>query len=449
MGTLVLQRRMQALAFAGLLLPHGAPETLILGTCWVISGRLLARETDRIVAVGTGAGSNAPELAAMRRVTRSEAFGAESRIFGASQWWMRHYEDRWRALRQHFLALRRRDDWKRLAAHHVVLVGAGAWATNQIVQSAMDTNSPATVLAIALPALIGLADFGLLGEEQWRLRQSVDFEAHMARLDEHLHQGTTPVGDRQLSSIAPSVDFQAVSYTYPASSAPAVHDFSLHVPAGTAVGIVGLNGAGKSTLLKLLQGLLASTTGHVLIDRVPVQAYAPDALPRALALMSQNPMRLPGSVEDNILLGLPRDEARLEHVRAVVGLTGPEWDQRSRAALDGDSLSGGQWQRVFLARAAYRALAGATLMVLDEPTSALDADSELAVLRGVLACGRSATKVVVSHRLNAIRECDHIVVLSDGQLVEQGPHAELMRRGGAYAELFALQSGAYTMALSS
>ena len=228
------------------------------------------------------------------------------------------------------------------------------------------------------------------------------------------------------------VAFDRVQFTYPAGQAPAVDITSLHVRRGEKIAVVGRNGAGKSTLFGLLAGTLATSAGTIeMADDVHVSI----ALQRAT--------RYPTTIEDNIRLGDP--EVDVDAALAVTGSDGALGATRLSEHI-GDpaegttQISGGQWQRVGLARAFGRR---ADLLLLDEPSAALDPESEAEFFRAALATPSVETVMLSTHHLANVRFVDRVIVLDAGRVVEDGSHADLMRANGLYARLFESQAKAY------
>ena len=257
--------------------------------------------------------------------------------------------------------------------------------------------------------------------------------------------------------------FEDVGFRYPSSDHWAVRHLSFSLLPGERVALVGENGAGKTTLTKLLARLYDPTEGRILLDGVDLREYDLDDLRHAIGVIFQDFVRYDMRFDENVGVG------EVEGVRAYLdaedstGNGGPP-DSIARAAEkslaasllprlpnsyrqmlgrrfdDGVDLSGGEWQKVALARAYMR---DAQLLILDEPTAALDARAEYDVfLRfNALMAGRMA--VVISHRFSTVRMADRIVVLTKGEIVEQGTHDELLVLGGLYAELFSMQAAGY------
>ena len=205
--------------------------------------------------------------------------------------------------------------------------------------------------------------------------------------------------------------------------------------------MVGPTGAGKSTLLALLLRFYDPDAGAVELDGVDLRRLELASLRRQIALVPQDPWMLDGTAADNVAFGRPgaiTDEleaaARAALVDRLINALPDGWD--TRVGEGGVRLSGGQRRRVALARAILR---DASVLLLDEPTSGLDAASERAVLDALDRAAEGRTVLAVSHRLGLAAWSDRVVVLDGGRVVEQGPPAELLAAGGAYARLWALQ----------
>lgn len=241
----------------------------------------------------------------------------------------------------------------------------------------------------------------------------------------------------------------SVSFAYPGTAQPVVRDFSLTIPRGQTVAIVGENGAGKSTLARLLSGLYLPDQGAVCLDGIDTRGTGMAAVTPRIGAVFQDflPFQLP--LRDNIAFGnagREPDPAALDRAAAQAGLTDfvaslPEgydtWLGRQFGERD---LSGGQWQRVALARAFYR---DADLVILDEPTAALDPRAEQALFDRFAELMQDRTAIMISHRLGSARHADRILVMDGGRLVEDGTHDALIAAGGLYASMFAAQAAWY------
>ncbi|MBM0206436.1 ABC transporter ATP-binding protein [Micromonospora sp. STR1s_5] len=244
--------------------------------------------------------------------------------------------------------------------------------------------------------------------------------------------------------------FEAVGYRYPGQERWAARHLSLTIGAGEVVALVGENGAGKTTIVKLLARLYDPTEGRILLDGRDLRDYDLDELRSRIGVIFQDFVRFDFTAGDNIAVGRIAAREDAERIKgaasraladAVVARLPSGYGQRlGRRFEDGIDLSGGEWQKVAIARAYMR---DAEVLILDEPTAALDAHAEAEVFErfGDLAAGRTA--ILISHRFSTVRRADRIIVLADGQVVEEGSHTELLAARGRYADLFELQAAGY------
>jgi len=257
-------------------------------------------------------------------------------------------------------------------------------------------------------------------------------------------------------ALTEGITLRDVSFGYPPDGEVVLDRVNLCLPAGAAVALVGENGAGKTTLVKLLTGMYRPTAGQILVDGVPLDDIDLAQWRARSAAAFQDFVRFELLAGETVGLGdLPRldDEAALDRAlnradaaSVVAGLPERLDTPLGRSFSGGQELSGGQWQRLALARGMMRDQP--LLLVLDEPTASLDAITEAALFERYLAARRQAAAsgaitVLVSHRFSTVRMADLIVVLGDGRVTASGDHASLMRAGGLYAELYELQARAY------
>ena len=236
-----------------------------------------------------------------------------------------------------------------------------------------------------------------------------------------------------------AVEWQEVSFRY-RPEMPVLRGVSLGVAQGTKVAVVGATGAGKSTLLSLLPRFFDPSAGSVLIDGVDVREYRLKSLRRQIAMVLQPPLVFPISVRDNIAYGRPgASDAEIEHAARLARIHDLVASlPQGYATVLGDtaSLSEGEKQRLTIARAILR---DAPILILDEPTSALDVETEAMVMEGIARLTQGRTTFIIAHRLSTVRSADLILVLRDGVIAEQGGFAELLRKGGVFADLYNTQ----------
>jgi ATP-binding cassette subfamily B protein len=243
---------------------------------------------------------------------------------------------------------------------------------------------------------------------------------------------------------------EGLGFRYPGTGRDVLRDISLSIRAGEVIALVGENGSGKTTLAKLLAGMFEPTSGTVRWDGRDLRDLSAGERRAHVGVIFQDFVRYQLSARENIGFGREEwldDQARIEASAGQVGV------HEHLAALPrgyetglgkefegGVDLSGGQWQRIALARALFR---GASFLVLDEPTASMDARSEHELFEqvGRMSAGRSV--LLISHRFSTVRDADRILVIHDGELIEQGTHDELIDADGHYAELFGLQARSY------
>jgi len=267
----------------------------------------------------------------------------------------------------------------------------------------------------------------------------------IARLGDVLNQPTEPgAGSRTaLPAIRGEVAFDGVKFRYGLEGPWTLEDIDLTIPAGTSLGIVGSSGSGKSTLTKLLQRLYVPQGGRILIDGVDIAQIDPAWLRRQIGVVLQENLLFNRSIRENIALSNPA--MPLEAVVEAATLAGAhEFIVRLPQGYDtpveerGSNLSGGQRQRLAIARAL---VTRPRILILDEATSALDAESEEIIQNNLKAMSAGRTVLIIAHRLSAVRQCDHLIALEAGHIVERGTHEELLRAGGRYADLHRRQTG--------
>jgi ATP-binding cassette subfamily B protein len=247
------------------------------------------------------------------------------------------------------------------------------------------------------------------------------------------------------------VCFENVTFTYPGSTEPAVRDVSFALEPGQSLALVGENGSGKTTLIKLLTRLYRPSSGRITLDGLDLAEWNPSVLRRRVGVIFQDFARYQLRVGENIGVGDVghfEDEARWREAAAlsmaapfVEDLPEGYQTQLGKWFRDGRELSGGQWQKIALARAFMRE--GADLLVLDEPTAAMDSRAEAEVFAQFRELAKDRMVILISHRFSTVRMADQILVIEGGRVLERGSHAELMQLGGHYAGLFSLQARGY------
>ena len=245
---------------------------------------------------------------------------------------------------------------------------------------------------------------------------------------------------RDPGTVKGAIAFEKVAFGYAAETL-VLRDVSFTIEPGQVVGIVGPTGSGKSTVLSLIPRFYDPAAGRVLIDGTPVDAFKLAALRAQVGFVLQETVLFRGTIRDNIAYGRPGATeaeviaaAKLANADEFIGKMPHGYD--ALVGERGDTLSGGQRQRIGIARALIR---NSPILILDEPTAALDTESEQLVIEGLERLMKGRTVIMIAHRLSTIRNANKIIVIKDGVVAEQGTSAELLARGGVYAELHRVQ----------
>jgi ATP-binding cassette subfamily B protein len=336
----------------------------------------------------------------------------------------------------------------------LVVAGGFALALADIAESARTGSIGLRSLAILLPMIAVTMSLGTVSLDDITLAWTLAGLPDVDRLEQEL--GTSVTGLDGLRSLdgrpAGRICFERVRFRYPNGAHDVLAGIDLELPVGTSTAVVGVNGAGKSTLVSLLCRLRDPTEGRITVDGTDLHELDASQWQRLVAVMPQDPVRYPFSAYDNVALGAleHRDDragveevARLSGFAEVVGRLAGGWDTVLSRELGGVELSGGQWQRLALARALFATRHGARLLVLDEPTAALDVRSEAAFYSRFLQITQELTTVVISHRFATVRRADRICVLDGGRITELGDHDELVAAGGTYAQAYAVQAARF------
>lgn len=449
-----------------------APIAILAG--WVVANQASSRWMERgFAAVRAEGAGDLRRAEYLRGVALGPEAAKEIRVFGLADWvgveyartWLRSMSAVWRARRAQVRTLALGTG--AVVSSHAVVVGALAW-------HAVHGHIGIGAVTVYGLAVLGMGELGFLGDPHWRVsraaslaEQLLDVErrllaenqrspssapAHASATGPVRPAGTSPV--RADPTGAPSgpveVRLQGVTFGYSPHAAPVLDHLDLHIPAGQSVAIVGENGAGKTTLIKLICGFYEPAAGKVLLDGQDLAMADLPAVRRRIGAIFQHFIRYELPLRDNVGFGAPAHlddhellEAALRDAGAGDLLTDlpASWQTvLAHGYPQGADLSGGQWQKVALARALVAVRAGAGLLILDEPTASLDVRAESELFDRFLALTRDTTTVLVTHRLWSVRRADRIVVLSGGRIVEDGDHDTLMALGGRYATMFRLQA---------
>jgi ATP-binding cassette, subfamily B, bacterial len=374
----------------------------------------------------------------------------EVRLFGVLDWLEARFRGEWEIVSSARLVPLR---WTSVRKASLLLAMTPAVACAFVVLAR--SGAGPRPLAVALQA--GVALFGLLFDQRQEDAYQVDFGLEALDVLRGLEtaiqpdagHGTAGAGERPRETIR----FEAIRFAYPGTERHVFDGLDLTITAGTSLAIVGGNGAGKTTLVKLLARLHEPQSGTIRIDGTPLDHFDPAAWRRRLAVIFQDFVRYELPAADNVGFGgveLLADERRRDAAAARAGALGivqrlpAGWaTPLNRQYTGGADLSGGEWQRMALARALFAVEAGAGILVLDEPTANLDVRAEAALFEDFLDLTRGLTTILISHRFSTVRHADRICVLEGGRVVEDGSHDDLITAGGRYASLFELQAARF------
>ena len=392
------------------------------------------------------------KVESINRIMGAFAYAKDLRLYCADRWLMPKYAG----------LLRERRQWKRKQMKHDVGVGAVTMA----VEAARQAAVYGFLIWGVLEGRVGADDFVLyvglalslsnaMSQIASSLRRLRENELSILDYRRMINMPDSRRGDGQnapeaMVRTAPEITFSHVSFAYPGAGEDTLKDVDIRIRPGEKVALVGLNGAGKTTLIKLLCGLYEPTGGEILLNGQPAAGWSLEAWYRLFSVVFQDIGVLPATIAENVAACPPEcaDRDRVKRCLEEAGLLGlveslphgMDTYLQKEMFREGINLSGGETQKLLLARAIYKE---APILVLDEPTAALDAiaENQLYLKYNELTKGR--TSLFISHRLSSTRFCDKILMLEGGRITEQGSHEELMEKKGAYYRLFQVQSHYY------
>ena len=369
----------------------------------------------------------------------------EVRLFGLADWVIdgfrarrrRLHELRWEATR-----LRERPViWSllvALTANVAVFWALGAAAADGRLTLGRLVTYASAAVSTSLLAFSGLS---------WALDGAAAPAAAVLRLREAMAKGGALISGGQIAAAgmpAREIRFRSVTFAYPNAAEPVLAGFDLTIPAGSSLAIVGVNGAGKTTLAKLLCRLYDPREGAIEADGVDLRDLDIEAWRSRVTAVFQDFIRFELTLRENVApWGAPDDVIQAALAEAGASGLASLDTVLARGYPGGTDLSGGQWQRIALARALCAVRLGAGLVLLDEPTAQLDVRGEAEIFERILAATRHTTTILISHRFSTVRHADRICVLERGRVVELGSHEELMALGGRYRTMFDLQASRF------
>jgi len=400
----------------------------------------------------------------LRDVTMGSVAAKEIRVFGSMPWLTSQHETVYHAFADPVARERRRIYFKPYLVYTAIALAAITWALVGLVTDAAGTGADPgglatgdmtlTQLTLGLQALIGAL---LMARDFPESDTSTQFGMNaltaLLEVEQTIREtdtaprGTTPV---PVGAPVETIEFRDLCFGYPGAEETVFDGLNLTLEAGKTTALVGVNGAGKTTLMKLLARLYEPTSGGIYVDGINIAQLDLAHWRRTLSVVFQDFVHYELTAADNVSFGAAFEVADREAVARAAAATGMlETLEDAPHGLDtvlargyagGIDLSGGQWQRVAIARSLYALEKGARVLVLDEPTAALDVRAEAEFFDRFVELTEGTTTLLISHRFSSVRRADRIVVIEHGRVVEQGSHEELMATPTHYRTLFELQA---------
>jgi ABC-type multidrug transport system fused ATPase/permease subunit len=368
----------------------------------------------------------------------------ELRLFGLADWTIERFTARRKLLFDRvYQATRLRE--KPLAWSLLLLAAANVAVFWSLADAAVDGRLDLSRLVIYAQVAVGTSMIAF-GGLNWALDGAAAPVAAVLRLEPAMAPAGAlaepgPAARPAHGLPARDIRFRNVTFAYPRSDRPVLEGFDLTIPAGSSLAIVGQNGAGKTTLAKLLCRLYDPQSGTIEVDGASLRDVDVGAWRSRVTAVFQDFIRFELPVRDNVApSGAPDDVVLAALAEAGAGGLAALDTPLARGYEGGTELSGGQWQRIALARALCAVRQGAGLVLLDEPTAQLDVRGEAEIFDRILAATRHATTILISHRFSTVRHADRICVLEHGRVIELGTHDELMAQRGRYRTMFELQA---------
>jgi ATP-binding cassette subfamily B protein len=365
----------------------------------------------------------------------------ELRLFGLAGWTMDRFTARRTSLHElQYRATRLRE--RPLAWSVLVVIAANVVVFWSMASAAVDGSLDLGRLVTFAQSAVG-ASMIAFGGLSWAMDGAAAPVAAVLRLEPSMRAaGALPAGTRKADGLpAREIRFRDVSFAYPSGGLQVLDGFDITIPAGSSLAIVGPNGAGKTTLAKLLCRLYDPQSGSVEVDGVDLRDLDPESWRARITAVFQDFIRFELPLRDNVA---PRGAPEAVICAALADAGAAQLADLdtvlARGYQNGTDLSGGQWQRIALARALCAIAMGAGIVLLDEPTAQLDVRGEAEIFNRILRATRGRTTILISHRFSTVRHADRICVLEHGRVVELGNHAELMALGGRYRTMFDLQA---------
>jgi ABC-type multidrug transport system fused ATPase/permease subunit len=416
---------------------------LLIGAVW-ISTHWLLRESSSTTRLDDRIQAAQRRSEYTYRLAVDPPAAKEIRLFGLSEWSVGQFTESCRQLVElRWNAMRLRES--PLVWSVVLLGGLNLGLFWLLARDAEHGLIDLGEIAVYAQAAVGVAALAF-GGLNWALPPAAESVAMVEGLRRSMaEKGRLPDGHLGAGGLpSTAIELRRVTFSYPGRDVPVLDGLDLTIEAGTSIAIVGVNGAGKTTLVKLICRLYDPDGGGIEVDGTDVRDLAVASWRSRLAVIFQDFARYDLSVRANVApLGAPDDLIR-ESLREAGATSITSLDTvLAKGYDDGTDLSGGQWQRIAIARALCAIKQGAELVILDEPTAQLDVRGELEIFDRMLEATRGKTTILISHRFSTVRRVDRIVVIEGGRVVEQGSHDELMAAQGRYRTMFDLQASRF------
>jgi len=458
MGIAVMIRRWLTLASTYVLtLRFGWQIPTLVLAAWLPTRAWLRRDIMKVADVLMGKTRELRRSLYFRDVSMQPGIAKEVRVFGITGWFMRRFDEEWFTGMRSVWRARNRALAPMIGFSLFVgaVYGVAIWLIGRDILAG---DLGLEGLATLVPGLLSFAIAAEIDQNDLFLANALPaielLSAAPARIGGH--PSVVRAGGGRVAPDAPSLSlrFEDVTFSYPGNPNPVYAGLTLDVPVGRSLAIVGPNGAGKTTLVKLLARLYDPTAGRVLVDGVDLRTLDAAAWQRRIGAIFQDFVQYPLTARENVALGAMGDaEIDDEVIRRAIALAGADTvvdgfpdglDTVLTRAFDaGIDPSGGQWQRLALARALVAVEMGAGVLVLDEPTANLDVRAEAELFDRFLDLTRGLKTLLISHRFSTVRRADLIVVLDEGRITERGTHDELVALGGTYARMFEHQASRF------
>lgn len=376
---------------------------------------------------------------------------SELRLSGLTSFFITRWREYFIKDREQRMALERKTLPRNLGTviiENVVVVGILIWGAIQIIAGRLPIG-----YFVTLQRLVDGAQ-NSLSSVLWMVAAAAQDILNTNDFYNFLSLPIETAGSKKINhNASPRIEFKNIEFTYPLNTKPTLKDMSFVIEPGEHIALVGENGSGKTTIIKLLLGFYTPDKGQILINDIPLAELDPVEWYKQLGVLFQDfTVYSFTTLADNIWFGditkKPNQEAfesalkkadishlpsELEH--GYEQILGKSWGEKN-----GTNLSGGQWQRVGLARSFFRS---ANILILDEPTSAVDAKAEYEIFQQIAKNQKDKTTIIISHRFSTVRRAKTILVIKDGQIVQRGSHEELMKQTNIYKEMFELQAEGY------